>query len=108
MPEWGWILIAALAVIAIAAIVVATRATAERRRTTRLKEHYGSEYQRAVGETGDQRAAEKALLERERNRQKLDIVALSPDAQAKYGEYWHSVQSGFIDNPAAALSDADG
>lgn len=107
MPEWGWILIAVLAVIAIASVVLAVRATADRRRTIRLKEHYGSEYQRAVGETGDQRAAEKALLDRERNRNKLDIVTLSPEAQAKYGEYWHSVQSGFIDSPAAALADAD-
>ena len=107
MPEWGWILIAVLAVVAIAAIVVAVRATADRRRSTRLKEHYGSEYQRAVGETGDQRAAEKALLDREHNREKLDIVALTPEAQEKYGEYWHSVQTGFIDSPAAALADAD-
>jgi hypothetical protein len=107
MPNWGWILIAVLALITIASAVLAVRATADSRRTTRLKEHYGSEYQRAVGETGDQRAAEKALLDRERDHQKLDIVALSPETQAKYGEYWHAVQSGFIDSPAAALADAD-
>lgn len=107
MPDWGWILIAVLAVIALAAIVVAARATAEHRRTTRLKEHYGPEYHRAVGQTGDPKAAENELLAREHNRKQLEIVALPADAQAQFGGHWKAVQRGFIDNPAAAVADAD-
>lgn len=107
MPDWGWIVIAALAVVAVAAIAVAVRATAARRRTERLKSHYGAEYQRAVGETGDQQAAEQALLERENNRKQLDIVPLSAEAQARYGSDWRAVQTEFVDNPSHAVAQAD-
>ena len=49
MPTWGWVLIAVLAVIAVAAIIVAARATAGHRRTAHLKQHFGPEYERLVG-----------------------------------------------------------
>jgi hypothetical protein len=107
MPEWGWILIAVLAVIAVAAIVVAARATAGRRRTVRLKEQFGPEYQRAVGETGDQRAAENELVARERKRSKLDIVPLSPETHERYAKDWRAVQTAFVDDPSSAVGQAD-
>ena len=103
MPEWGWILIAVLAVIAVAAIVVAARATASRRRTVRLKEQFGPEYRRAVGEAGDQRTAENELLARERKRSKLDIVPLSPQTHERYAKDWRAVQTAFVDDPSSAV-----
>ena len=53
-----------------------------RRRSARLKEHFGPEYERTVGELGEQRAAEAELVQREKKRKKLDIVDLTPEAQA--------------------------
>jgi hypothetical protein len=105
MPAWSWIVIAAAVVIVVAVIVA--RSVNRRKRTERLQEHFGPEYERAVGEVGDQRAAEKELVARERNRQKLDIVALAPESRAKYAEHWRTVQTAFVDNPAAAVGDAD-
>lgn len=107
MPAWSWLVIAAVVVVAIALIVFLATSTARRKRTERLEKHFGPEYERAVGEVGDQRAAEKELVARERRRQKLNIVALNPDARAKYDENWRSVQSGFVDNPSAAVGEAD-
>lgn len=107
MPTWGWILIAVLAVIAVVAVIFAIRATSTQRRSEHLKEHFGPEYQRAVHETGDERAAEKELAARERKRSKLDIVALSPEAHARYAEHWRRVQVSFVDNPSAAVGEAD-
>jgi len=107
MPTWGWILIAVLAVIAVLAIAVAVRATMAQKRSERLKEHFGPEYKQVVSETGDERAAEKELAARERNRKKLDIVALSPEAQTKYAEHWRRVQTEFVDNPSRAVGEAD-
>ena len=107
MPTWGWILIAVLAVIAVLAIVVAVRATLAQKRSERLKEHFGPEYERVVGETGDERSAERELAARERKRKKLDIVALSPEAHAKYAEQWRMVQTDFVDNPSDAVGEAD-
>ena len=107
MPAWSWVVIAAAVVIAVALLVVVTRSMNRRKRTERLKKHFGPEYERAVGEAGDQGAAEKELVARERKRQKLDIVALSPESRAKYAEHWHTVQTAFVDDPSRAVGDAD-
>ncbi|MEO3758540.1 hypothetical protein ABGB19_09695 [Mycobacterium sp. B14F4] len=107
MPTWGWILIAVLAVIAVVAIVVAVRATSSRRRSERLKEHFGPEYERAVVTSGDPRVAEDELAAREKKRKKLDIVALSPQAHANYAAQWRRVQTAFVDNPSGAVGEAD-
>ena len=96
MPAWSWIVIAAAVVIVVAMAVIVARSVNRRNRSERLKNHFGPEYERAVGEAGDQRAGEKELVARERKRQKLDIVALAPEAHAKYAEYWRTVQTAFV------------
>ena len=107
MPAWSWIVIAAAVVIVVAMAVIVARSVNRRKRSQRLKNHFGPEYERAVGEAGDQRAGEKELVARERKRQKLDIVALAPEAHAKYAERWRTVQTAFVDNPSRAVGDAD-
>ena len=107
MPAWSWIVIAAAVVIVVAMAVIVARSVNRRKRSERLKNHFGPEYERAVGEAGDQRAGEKELVARERKRQKLDIVALAPEAHAKYAERWRTVQTAFVDNPSKAVGDAD-
>ena len=108
MPVWGWILIAAIVVIAATAIaIVVARSANSRKKTERLKERFGPEYERTLGETGGQRAAEDELAARERRRDKLNIVALSPQAREKYAASWRAVQTAFIDNPSSAVGDAD-
>ena len=105
MPTWAWIVIA----VVVALIVIgAIAAWMQQRRSTQLKERFGSEYDRTVSEEGDRRAAEKDLAERERKRERLDIVPLSPEAQAKYSESWREVQGQFVDDPADAVNEADG
>jgi hypothetical protein len=107
MPTWSWFVIAAIVVIAVALVVLVALSAARRKRTERLERHFGPEYERAVGDVGDQRAAEKELVTRERRRKKLDIVALAPEARARYGEQWRTVQTAFVDNPSAAVGEAD-
>lgn len=107
MPSWSWVVIALAVVIAVALAVIVVLSMSRRKRTERLQSHFGPEYDRAVGESGDQVAAEKELVARERKRQKLDIVALAPESQAKYAEYWRTVQAAFVDDPAGAVGDAD-
>jgi hypothetical protein len=106
MPVWGWILIAAIVVIAAVAIIVA-RSANSRTRTERLKERFGPEYERTVGAAGEQRAAEHELAARERKRDKLDIIPLSRQAREKYADRWRTVQTAFVDNPSSAVGDAD-
>ena len=106
MPTWSWAVIAAIVVIIAALAIVAVLAS-RRRRTERLRGHFGPEYERAVGDAGDQRVAEKELVARERMRKKLDIVELSPEAREMYSEHWRTVQSSFVDDPTGAVGDAD-
>jgi hypothetical protein len=94
-------------VIVVALAMLVARSVSRRKRTERLKNHFGPEYDRAVGESGEQGTAEKELVARERNRQKLDIVVLTPESRAKYAEHWRTVQTAFVDNPSRAVGDAD-
>ncbi len=107
MPVWELILIVASVVLVIAVVIVAASLANSRKRTERLKQHFGSEYDRAVSEGGDQKAAEKELTARERRRDKLDIVALSPSAAMDFASRWQMVQIAFVDDPAGAVGTAD-
>jgi hypothetical protein len=107
MPAWSWVVIAVAVVIVVALAILVARSASRRKRTERLKNQFGPEYDRAVGEAGDPGAAEKELVARERKRQKLDIVALAPESRAKYAEHWRAVQTAFVDNPSRAVGDAD-
>ena len=106
MPVWTWIVIVAVIVIAIVALVVASSAS-RRKRSERLKSDFGPEYERTVAETGDEKAAEKELVARERKRNKLDIRPLSSEALNEYTTRWGMVQTAFVDNPSSAVGEAD-
>lgn len=107
MPTWIWILIAAAAVLVVVAVVVVISMVSFRVKTRRLKEHYGGEYERLVSETGSEKGAVQQLTARERKRDKLDIVALSPSAHADFTARWQEVQARFVDSPGSAVGAAD-
>ena len=104
MDTWVWV------VIVIAAIVIVALATAMitgRRRTERLQGRFGPEYDRTVEEADGRRAAERELTEREKRRAELDIRPLAPGARDRYAEEWRVVQQHFVDDPNAAIGEAD-
>ncbi len=106
MDAWVWVVIIALVVIVVAAVAVAAMRS---RRTDRLREDFGPEYDRALREReGDRSRAEAELLGRRDRRDALDIRPLSPSAADGYRDRWRGVQSQFVDEPAAAVGAADG
>lgn len=107
MPTWLLILIVAAAVVAVVAAIVAISMVSFRFKTKRLKQHYGSEYERLVSDTGSEKGAVRELTTRERKRGKLDIVPLTPSALSDFTARWQEVQAGFVDNPATAVGVAD-
>jgi hypothetical protein len=107
MTVWAWILIAAIVVVAIPAVIVTVGIVRSRRKTQRLKEHYGHEYERLLSENGSEKAANRELTTRERKRSKLDIVPLTPASLSNFTARWQEVQASFVDNPASAVSVAD-
>lgn len=104
MSELAWVLIAVLVLVVIG---VAAWALTRNRRSARLKEQFGPEYERTVGELGEQRAAEAELVAREKKRKKLDVVDLTPEARAEHTATWQTVQAEFVDAPADAVGRAE-
>jgi hypothetical protein len=97
-----------VAIIVIVVIVLALAwVLARQRRTRRLQEQFGPEYERAVNETGNRQAAEAELQDRRARRERLEIVALAPAARERYLERWRLVQAQFVDSPTAATRAAD-
>ena len=105
MPTWAWILIVVAAAILVLALL-ASMMTARRKRAG-LQDRFGPEYDRTVERTGRRRGAEAELQERERQRERLNIVPLQPEARDRYAESWRSVQTRFVDDPSGAVGDAD-
>ena len=104
MSELAWVLIAVLVLVVVG---VAAWSVTRSRRSARLREHFGPEYERTVGEMGEQRSAEAELVAREKNRKKLDIVELSPQARDEHAATWQKVQAEFVDAPSDAVGRAE-
>lgn len=104
MPSWVWVLIA-IVVVALVAVVV-WQALA-RRRTGRLQEQFGPEYERALGTTDSKQEAEAELQAREERRRQLEIRPLPQASRDRYLQSWQSVQGQFVDDPRGAVASAD-
>ena len=78
-----------------------------RRRTEQLCTCFGSEYDRVVGETQDVRKAEASLAARAKRVERLQIHFLRLDEASQYRAAWQRVQARFVDDPKAAITEAD-
>ncbi|MBU9764197.1 hypothetical protein FR943_10125 [Mycobacterium sp. TNTM28] len=107
MPTWSWILIVVVAAVIVLLAVVVVAAMMRQKRSERLREQFGPEYEHAVESAGGQRAAERELLARERKHNKLKINELTPESRTRYVEAWAVTQAGFVDNPAKSVGEAD-
>jgi hypothetical protein len=100
------IIIVAAALVAVAAIVAAVWMYLQKKQTERLQSRFGPEYDRLAAE-GDRGRAEKTLHEREKRVEKLNLVPLSPEDRDRFAGAWRLEQAGFVDNPQAAVANAD-
>ncbi len=92
-----------VAVLAIAAIVILMR----KHRSRQLREHFGTEYDRAVQLRGNRSEAETELVNREKRVHSFVIRQLSPETRNRYLAEWSVVQRRFVDDPALAVKEAD-
>ena len=98
-----WALIAVLLV----ALVVAGVVIVRQRRSAQLQEGFGPEYGRTLAERGDRREAEAELSERRERHEQLEIRELEPELRERYSDRWQAAQRTFVDQPAAAVGEAD-
>jgi len=78
-----------------------------RQRSANLRERFGEEYDHTVDEVGDRRQAESELEARRKRVEQLDIHPLSGQDQERFAKEWKSTQARFVDDPSAAIHDAD-
>jgi hypothetical protein len=107
METWMWVVIVAGAAVVVAIIAMAWQMQRSRR-SKRLRESFGPEYERTVKETGDRSKAESELEGRRQRVEKLNIRPLSEDEQSRFAASWQATQSRFVDDPSSAIRDAEG
>jgi hypothetical protein len=80
---------------------------ARRKRSERLHDHFGPEYDHTVETLGDEKKAQTELEGRQKYVEALDIQPLSVEERERYLADWKAVQSKFVDEPGQAIVDAD-
>lgn len=99
-----------VAIIVIVVVILAAAAALivnERRRTRQLRDRFGGEYDRVVGEQGSRRQAEQQLVAREKRHEQLHIRPLPRQRVTAYSARWEATQTTFADEPQAAVVEAD-
>jgi hypothetical protein len=104
MPTWLWIIIVIGALVLV--VLIAT-ASVRGRRTEELRRGFGPEYDRTLERAGDQAVAESDLRDRQRRHDELELRPLEPFARKGFMDAWRGTQAEFVDNPRAAIDDAD-
>ncbi len=94
-----------LVLVAIAALIGLI--LVRRRRSRRLHDQLGPEYDRTVQAMGGEKKAQTELEERRKHVEALDIRPLSVSERERYLADWTAVQSKFVDEPGQAIVDAD-
>lgn len=97
--------LAGLAVVVIAGIVL--WAMARRSKSEQLREHFGSEYDRAVERTGSRTAAENDLVARAEEAKSFDIRPLSAAERERFAVDWKKIETHFVERPTTAVVEAD-
>jgi hypothetical protein len=100
------IIVIVLLVLAAVAVAVWMRAQQAKRREG-LQDRFGPEYDRAVDEHGDRKAAEKQLADTASRRDSIEVRPLEPAERERYAAEWTRVQADFVDSPTAATREAD-
>lgn len=96
-----------LVVVAVLVIAVVAWLAARARRRSKLKDTFGSEYDRTVERRDDRREAEAELRDRQRRREELDIRALTEDERVRFLAAWDRIEARFLDDPDGAAREGD-
>jgi hypothetical protein len=106
MDTTDWIVLAVVVGVVLVAVIAALAWVSSRRRAG-LRDRFGPEYDRTVGEASSRREAERELHRREESYGSLDVKPLSEASRAKYTEDWDHAERLFVDDPELAAREAD-
>jgi len=101
-----YIIIAVILIAVILGAVLWPR-IARRKRSQRLHDQFGAEYDHTVETLGDEQKAQTELEQRKQHVEALNIRPLSMIEHDRYTTDWAEIQSKFVDEPGQAVVDAD-
>jgi glycine/D-amino acid oxidase-like deaminating enzyme len=101
------VLIGAVVVILLIAVAIAVAVDLKKKRTVRLRQRFGAEYDYALSEAGSRNAAEEALNARVKRIEYLKIRDLTVAERERFLAEWEVLQSRFVDHPRGAVIEAD-
>ena len=96
-----------VAVVVVLALAALAWVYTTRQRRERLRTRFGPEYERTVHDVGSEQKAEAVLHERAHRVAKYHIRDLKHEERTRFSESWRCVQAKFVDDPAAAVTEAD-
>ena len=99
------LIVVAVVILFVVAIAVATYL--EKRKTKALRNRFGSEYDRAVLSHGSSRKAEAKLAGLQTRVDAFKIHELGAIERERFVAAWQTLQSRFVDQPRAAVTEAD-
>jgi hypothetical protein len=101
-----YILIAVVLILVIMGALLAP-VFARRKRSDRFHDKFGSEYDRAIESTGNEKNAQNEMKDRQKHVDTLNIRPLSVSERQRYQGDWTAVQAKFVDQPGQATVEAD-
>ena len=101
-----WIMLAGVVVIALLALAI-WFFSRRKKQSARLRQRFGTEYERTVGALGGRTKAESELKAREKRVENLIITPVAPAEAARFSQAWNALQGRFVDNPQGVVVQAD-
>src|SRR5688500_16506567 len=92
--------------VVVLSLSLAAWAYTSRRRRVNLRERFGPEYERTVQAVGPARA-DAVLRERAERVSRFNLRKLTQDQADAFAREWRRIQARFVDNPDAAVGEAD-
>jgi hypothetical protein len=96
----------AIVLLVAAAVIVATKRSANKGRTAELRKRFGEEYDVTIARLG-RRSGEEELRERMRRFRGMELDRLSPDAREDLTDRWKEAQYRFLEDPHYSVREAE-
>ena len=107
MDQHQIVILVAVVIVALIVIAAIAYSASRKRRSLRLKQRFGPEYDRVLKQEGDPRKAEGVLEFRQKRREKFKIRPLTAADKSSFDIRWREVQARFVDDPRGAVTVAD-
>lgn len=105
--EMSPVIIAAFAILIVLMFLFFVRSVTQRNREKALRQCFGPEYDAALRQYGDPRAAQAALTERREHMAGVPVRPLRPEEKEVFANRWHDVAAHFERDPQTAIQEAD-